>query len=168
MQARGFGRDAGGMERRAGIDARDDAQADDEAAADAARRSLRLDGVVPIQPDMPVGVMLAAGERVLAARHGALLELLRPGDSSREPLVGDLYLTDQRLIVLGSPVLEVSLDRIREAEVANGRLLLLMGDGDGVAVRVEDPRVLRVAIGAARTSKRAARQRPSTDQSEPR
>jgi len=156
------------MERRTGQHRGDDAPADDEAAADAARRSLRLDGVVPIEPDMAVAVMLAAGERVLAARHGAHLEQLSPDDSRREPLIGDLYLTDQRLLVLGSSLLELSLDRIREAGVANGRLLLLMGDGDGVAIRVEDPRVLRVAIGAARTSMRAAGRRHSRDQSEPR
>ena len=70
-------------------------------------------------------------------------------------LPGDLYVTTRRLVHLGRSTVAYSLDEIREADVAAGQLLLVVGDNRGVAIDVGDPRLLRVEIAAARAAARA-------------
>ena len=126
----------------------------DSPASVSARRRVRSAGIVPIEPDEAVAVMLEPGERVLAAQPGA--EVTRPAEASSTVLVGDLYVTDRRLIHLAGPALFLPLDAIGEAEVTSEWLLLRVGAGDGVRIRVADPRALRTQIGVARTARRAA------------
>lgn len=127
----------------------------DEAAADSARSALRYRGAVPIEPDAPIAVMLAPGERVLAARRATRIGSLSGASGTSAGAAGDLYLTDRRLIHLSEPGLDILLEDIREAGVTEDQLLLLVG-AEGVRIRIDDPRVLRVHIGAARTARRAA------------
>ena len=46
----------------------------DEASAEGARRELREQGIVPIEPDERIGVLLAPGEDVVAVRRSVRLE----------------------------------------------------------------------------------------------
>ena len=138
---------------------------DDEAAADVARSALRVAGAIPIEPDAPIAVMLAPGERVLAVRHAARVELLARTaiDEDERAGPGDLYLTDRRLIVVAQP-LNIPLEDILEVGVLDGQLLLLTERCGGVRIHVEDPRVLRVELAAARTSFRALEDEPTPGQ----
>ena len=132
----------------------------DAASADEARRRLHEQGIVPIEPDDRIGVMLAPGELVLAVRRSASLDRRHHRREDDPGLPGDLYVTTRRLVHLGSSTVVYSLDEIREADVAAGQLLLVVGDNRGVAIDVGDPRLLRVEIAAARAAARAA-DRPS-------
>lgn len=126
---------------------------DEEAAADDARRALRTAGIVPIEPDARVATMLEPDERVLTLRRAVFVA---GGSSPDERPIGrgDLYVTDRRLLLLADPLLSVCLEGILEAEVRDRRLLLRIDNADGLSVEVDDPRVLRVQIGAARAGRR--------------
>jgi hypothetical protein len=91
-------------------------------------------------------------ELVHAIRRSALLE---QGDGAM-PLGGSLYLTSQRLVHVGSEASrEVRLDAIQETAVSLERLLLLdLSDGSDLAVEVDQPRLLRVQLAAARVNAR--------------
>lgn len=134
---------------------------DCESATAAARRRLRHTGAVPIEPDPTVAALLGPGERVLARRHG--VAVLRP--TANRPLHDgsrvDLYLTDGRLILVGPEDVdvEIALDAIREADVVDGRLLLLFEAAEPLALAVSEPCVLRVEVGAARVARRRRRRR---------
>ena len=142
---------------RAANKAAADEAAADEAAADEARRRLREQGIVPIEPDGRIGVMLASGERVVATRRGVSLERRKGWHDPDEGLGGDLYVTTRRLVHLGRTPVEYPLAEIQEAEVAPRALRLVVGAGRGVEIGVHDPRVLRVEIAAVRE---AATSRP--------
>jgi hypothetical protein len=122
----------------------------DEASAQAARERLRAGGIIPIEPDSVIGVVLAPRELVVAARRSALLERRSEERDQARALEGDLYVTTQRLLHLGRVQVECSLVDIREAFVAGGDLMLLVGQGRGMTIWVDDPSVLRVEIAAAR------------------
>lgn len=128
----------------------------DAAGADEARRRLHEQGLVPIEPDDRIGVMLAPGELVLAVRRSTSLDrrhVRRPDDPG---LTGDLYVTSRRLVHLGRSAVVYPLDEIREADIAANQLLLVVGENRGVVIDVDDPCVLRVEIAAARAAARAA------------
>ncbi len=144
-----FRRDIGGPARSA-------ARATDEASADEARQRLREQGIVPIEPDERIGVLLCSDERVVAVRRAVSLER-RTG--WREPgggLNGDFYVTTQRLIHLARVQVTYALGEVREAVVAGGALRLVVGESRGVEIDVGDPSSLRVEIAAAREAARAA------------
>ncbi|HEX5826161.1 MAG TPA: hypothetical protein VFY23_01455 [Candidatus Limnocylindrales bacterium] len=136
-------------------DERHGGETEAEQAASNARLALRRSGIVPIEPDATVAVMLQPGEPLLAARRAAQLERQPAESRSASPRVGDLYLTDRRLIHLGTPCTDLPLDAIREAEATDEWLLLRISGAEGLRIRVADPRVLRVAIAAARTAGRS-------------
>ena len=127
---------------------------DDEAAADVARDQLRATGVIPIEPGPAIAVMLAPGEHLLTVRHMARVELLVGSD---QPPTRDsaLYLTDRRLVLM-EPPLDLSLGDIRDVEVVDGELMLLAEGSGGVRIHIDDPRVFRVEIAAARSAHRVA------------
>jgi hypothetical protein len=127
-----------------------DETAADEAAADEARRRLREQGIVPIEPDDRIGVMLVPGERVVAVRRDVSLERRKGWHDPDEGLGGDLYVTTRRLVHLGRMPVEYPLAEIQEAEVATRALRLVVGACRGVEIGVHDPRVLRVEIAAVR------------------
>ncbi len=133
--------------------------ADDERAASTRRRALRAGGVNPIEPDPRVAVVLEPGERVIAQRRGVALEV--DGDASstgagRASGRADLFVTDRRLLGIGMD-LDLPLDTIVEADSADGRLRLRLGDTRGVVIGVPDPAVLRVEIAAALRERRGPR-----------
>jgi hypothetical protein len=124
--------------------------------ADEARRRLQEQGIVPIEPDDRIGVMLGPDELVLAVRRSASLDRRHVHRADDPGLCGDLYVTSQRLVHLGRSAVVYGLDEIREADVAANQLLLVVGENRGVVIDVGDPRFLRVEIAAARAAARAA------------
>ena len=135
-------------------------RAADEASADDARRRLRERGIVPIEPDERIGVMLEPGELVVTTRRAALLDRRQSRPIDAPGLGGDLYVTTRRLVHLGRRPVVYDLDEIDEAIVVGDRLVLVVDDGLGVAIAVDDPRVLRVEIAAARAASADERSRP--------
>ena len=130
---------------------------EDEAAADAARERYRTQPMAALDPDARIGPLLAPGERVLAVRRSAMVDRREPVLGSDEPsgLGGDLYLTSRRLVLVGRHTLSLALDDIEEAMLSGDQLLLVMRDGQGAALGVAQPRLLRVEIAAARAFARA-------------
>ena len=150
--------------------------ADDEAAALAARERYRDREIEPIEPDGRIAELLAPGESVLAVRRSVLLDRREPQVGTRCPgypgLAGDLYVTSRRIVHVGRFVLEYDLAAIREAVVSAEHLLLILGDGAGVMLDVDRPRLLRVQITAVRSRSAArtcsTRAAQPTDAPEPR
>ena len=128
----------------------------DAARADEARRRLHEQGIVPIEPDDRIGVMLGPDELVLAVRRSASLDRRQIRRADDPGLCGDLYVTSRRLVHLGRSAVVYPLDEIREADIAVNQLLLVVGENRGVVIDVNDPCVLRVEIAAARAAARAA------------
>ena len=86
-----------------------------------------------------------------AIRHAAILE---EGDAAT-PRGGDLYLTSRRMVHVGKSSRDISLDAIQESAVSLERLLLLdLTDGSDLAIEVDQPRLLRVQLAAARANSR--------------
>jgi hypothetical protein len=136
-------------------------RARDEAEADAARRRLRKQGIIPIEPDCRVADLLEPEELLVAVRQAVELERRQPSSLERRGLPGDLYVTTRRLVHIGSEIIHYDLAQIREAVVAGEELMLMLDDGLGVAISVPDPNLLRVEIAAARAADRAKRHHPA-------
>ena len=128
----------------------------DEASADDARRRLRAQGIVAVEPDARIGVMLTPGERVVAVRRAVCIERRKDVRDPELALRGDLYVTTTRLVCLGQVPVDVPLVEIREAVVAAGALRLVVGGGRGLEIRTCDPGALRVEIAAVREAARMA------------
>jgi hypothetical protein len=143
------------MDRRTDRGAPDAVQVDEALAADA-RARLREAGIVPVEPDDRIGVMLAGDERVVAVRRAVNVERRKDYRDPDRALHADLYVTTRRLVCLGQVSIDLPLCHIREAVVASGALRLLVGDGLGLEIRIADPMLLRVEIAAAREAARAA------------
>lgn len=140
----------------------------DESAADAMRESIRRVGLPGVPHDGDVGPLLAEQERVVAIRGGARI---RPepavaedeasptaGSGAEVPVhtrrasverAGRLYLTTQRMLLLGGEPLAVALDAVEELAVIGERLLVSLRDGRGLSLDVARPRELRVLIAGA-------------------
>ena len=82
-------------------DALSDALSTDEASAREVRRRLRADGIIAIEPDERIGLLLAPGEQVVAVRRSVSLERRKENDDPGLGLRGDLYVTTTRLVHLG-------------------------------------------------------------------
>jgi hypothetical protein len=109
---------------------------------------------VAVEPDERVAVMLAPGETVVAVRRAVSIERRKDVRDPGMALVGDLYVTTDRLLCLGQVRIDVPLVDITDAVVAVGTLRLAIGDGRGLVIRTNDPCVLRVEIGAVREAAR--------------
>ncbi len=127
----------------------------DEAAAAEARARYRCDRMAPLEQDALIAPLLRPGERLLAVRRAALLDRRQPSPvSAPAGLAGDLYLTSERLVLVGRLVLSFGLDEIEDAVLSGDRLLLVMRDGAGISLAVNRPRLLRVEIATARAAAR--------------
>ncbi len=104
--------------------------------------------------------MLVAGERLVGMRPGALLERRQPAPGRRATsgLEGTLYLTTRRIILAGRSSLSFGLDTIRDVMLTGDQLLVLLCDGQGLTLRVPQPRLLRVELAAARLADQVARE----------
>ena len=122
----------------------------DRAEAAAARSRYRAVGLVPISPDPGVEVALAHGEQLVARQPSVRID--RRQHSEARPC-GDLYVTSERVLVLGRGSISIPLDEIDDAAVLGGALVLLLGGGKAVTVETNRPRLLRVQIAAARAAR---------------
>ena len=101
---------------------------------------------LPIEADDVIRPHLATEERVHALRSHAILSA--PGGEGAIGYGGTLYLTSRRLVHLGQVVVSVSLADLEESSLAGERLLLTLRDGEGLAVDVDQPRLLRAEMAA--------------------
>jgi hypothetical protein len=123
----------------------------DEAAADAERSRLASEPLPRLSDgDEPI-LRLLPGEVIHAIRPMAVLE-----DGRGQFLSGgSLYMTSQRLVHIGEKSRAVDLADIAETGVALERLLLVdLADGSDLAIEVDQPRLLRVQLAAARAAAR--------------
>jgi hypothetical protein len=128
----------------------------DESSADAARARFRAEGVVAVTPDARIQHLLEPDEVLVAVRHAVVADSRAAADGAGVPpgVSGDLYLTSDRLIFAGGVFVAYPLGDVLEAVVAGEDVLLVMRDGVGLRVAVEEPRLLRVQISAARATRR--------------
>jgi hypothetical protein len=127
----------------------------DEALAAEARQRYRTDGIPSLAPDPAIRQLLDEHEQALAVRRSAALDRREPPISSHPAgVAGDLYVTSRRLVLVGRHTLTFDLADIADAVVSGERLLLVMRDGSGMTLDVDQPRLLRVQISAARAAAR--------------
>ena len=109
-----------------------------------------------VESDARASVQLDPTEHLLAVRRSVLFDRRQTpsGIDVSIGLAGDLYLTTQRLILVGRTTLSLDLDEIDETVLSGDRLLLVMRDGLGVSIGVAWPRLLRVEIATARAQRR--------------
>jgi hypothetical protein len=126
----------------------------DERAATQARERYRDEPMEPIDALGPITDLLGPAEQLLAVRNDVRYDRrAEPDGPGSRGLAGDLYLTSSRLILLGSCDLTYGLDDIEEMDVSGERLRLMMGRGAGLSLDVDQPRLLRVEIAAARAGR---------------
>jgi hypothetical protein len=131
--------------------------ADDETLAAEARARFRRQGLVALEPDGAIRPLLGPGECVFGWRREAVLDRRQPSTpDAREGVSGALYLTSDRLVLVGRPVVEIDLECIAEVGIAGERLFLVLADGSSAAIDVDTPRLLRVEISATRAAARSA------------
>ena len=118
----------------------------DEAAANLARESFLVMPVPAIEPDEAITPHLVEGELVHALRRHAILRA--PGGDATLGYGGTLYLTSRRLVHLGQVVMTVRLIDIVESSLAGEQLLLTLRDGEGLALELDRPRLLRAEMAA--------------------
>ena len=125
-------------------------------AATVARARYRTEGPPRLEPDERLAALVDPDEWVIAVRTPAILDrrVQRPGEPAREGLGGELAVTSRRLIWAGRQVLTFELAEVEEIVLSGDRLLVVMRDGVGVALDVDQPRLLRVEISAARAAAR--------------
>ena len=127
----------------------------DERAATEARERYRDEPMAPIDASGPIADVLGPAEFLLTVRIDARYDRRAEPDPGSRGLVGDLYLTSSRLILLGRCALTYGLEEIEEIDLSGDRLRLVMGPGTGLSLDVDQPRLLRVEIAAARELARA-------------
>ena len=128
-----------------------DRVAADEDAATKARERFQSEPMPALQPDRTVAALLRPGEVLLAVRRAALLNQPAGTDAASLPGYGGrLYLTSARLLHVGQLTASIALSDIQEVSLAGEQLLLTLAEGEGLKLRVEQPRLLRVQISAAR------------------
>jgi hypothetical protein len=130
-----------------------DRTASDEREAEQARARYREAGLPAVTPDPQIAAALLADEAVVEVRQAATIGR-HLADDAVETLVGRLYLTTRRLVLLGQRAFHVPLDDIDELALAGERLLVTLNDGTGLAIDAGGPRLLRVQVAAARAAAR--------------
>jgi len=122
----------------------------DRAKATEARARYRTEGLVSIPSDPRIEQALGVGERLVARRSDVCLDR-RDAERGREPF-GDLFVTSERILLIGPTTVSIPLEEIGEAALLGDRLVLLLRGGTAVAIRADRPRLLRVQISAARVA----------------
>jgi hypothetical protein len=121
---------------------------EDERDAIEARTRYRAHGLPVLEVDGPIAERLRADETVIDARTSAVVSRHLRGDGT-DHFPGRLYLTNQRLIVVGGAPLDVELSQIEELALAGERLLITLRDSSGLSIEASRPRLMRVQIAAA-------------------
>lgn len=124
----------------------------DEAAADVERERLGREPLPTIPSAADQVFQVWPGEVIHAERRAALVER----GQELPPSGGTLYVTSRRLVHVGNEAIEeIELDRVTDMAVALERLLLVeLSDGSDLAIEVDQPRLLRVQVAAARATLR--------------
>ena len=121
----------------------------DEEAADAERASPGRRRAPELGPEVRGTPQLTDGELVHAIRHAAILD---EGDAAT-PGVATSTSRRAEWSTWVESSREISLDAIEESAVSLERLLLLdLTDGSDTAIEVDQPRLLRVQLAAARAN----------------
>jgi len=134
----------------------------DRTEAAAARSRYRAVGLVPISPVPGMDEALGPGEWLVARRPSVRIDRRHHGEELRP--CGDLYVTSERVLVLGRGTISIPLDDIEDAALLGGALVLVLCGGNAVTVETDRPRLLRVQIAAARAAR--ADHRPSNSRGE--
>lgn len=121
---------------------------EDERDAIEARNRYRTDGLPVLLVDGHVADRLRPGETVIDARPSSVVSRHLNGDGT-DDFPGRLYLTTERLMIVGHVPLDVELGEIDELALAGERLLVTLRDGTGLAIDAARPRLMRVQIAAA-------------------
>ena len=121
---------------------------EDELDAVEARVRYRADGLPTLEADGAVVEQLRPGETIVDERQSTAISLHIRNDGF-EHFAGRLYLTTQRLLLVGHFPLDVELGEIDELALAGERLLVTLRDGSGLSIDTSRPRLLRVQIAAA-------------------
>lgn len=119
----------------------------DEQEAIRSRERLLEQALPVLDPDPLIGPELHRGELVHGLRSSAMLR--PPGDDRALGYGGTLYLTSHRLIHIGQVTVNVQLKDIVETTLAGERLLITLGQGEGLSLEVDRPRTFRTEIAAA-------------------
>ena len=125
----------------------------DEEAASLAREEFMVSPVPVVEPDEAISSHLSPGEQVHGLRRHAILRA--PGDDRALGYGGTLYLTSRRLVHLGQVIVTVQLTDIVESSLAGERLLLSLRGGEGLAIDLDRPRLLRAEMAAVTRALRA-------------
>jgi hypothetical protein len=127
----------------------------DEQEARSAREHYRETGLPNVDADSHVAPHLGRDERVLGGRAHA--GLARIDETTHQAIrdEGPLYVTNRRLLHLGSTVTSVDLEDIAELAMADDRLLVTISGARGLMLDVPEPRQFRVLLAAARSALRS-------------
>jgi len=124
----------------------------DERAADLERERLTGEPLPALAAPEEPGLQLSPGEILHAMRRAANVE----HEGGQPPSGGTLYLTSRRFVHVGAQgTIEIELEQINDLAVTMERLLLIeLRDGSDLAIEVDQPRLLRVQLAAARAAAR--------------
>ena len=126
---------------------------EDEREAFEARALYRTQGLPALEPDESIAEHIRPDESVVSVRPSSVISRHQHDDGT-DDYAGRLYLTSQRLVLLGHTDVEVELDQIDELALAGERLLVTLTDRTGLSIDADRPRLLRVQIAAALTAGR--------------
>jgi hypothetical protein len=122
--------------------------AEDEAAADAARRRLRSDPLQPVARGEAGDLLVEDDEQIWSVRRPAFARRVGTSTSVLAE-AGVLFITDRRLVFQSktAPATLVDLIDIVEVEVIGDRQMLVSLDhGLGLSFEIDRPRVFRVEL----------------------
>jgi hypothetical protein len=124
----------------------------DEEAARHARNQYRQSGIPPLEPDVVVALHLAEGEQLLGVRARASLGRIDEALQAAVRNEGSLYVTNRRLLHIGSEITSVPVSEIDELAMADDRILVTMAGASGVTLDAPYPHQLRVLIAAIKSA----------------
>ena len=126
-----------------------------DAARDAQAREEPEQHERSVGPDLTLPVELLDDEVVLAGPVAATFTPVAGDGTTASPKVGQMYLTDRRLLVTGQLERAIDLRRITELGLTLGRLLVTITRSRGLMIDVEGAEALRTRIAHAVSARRS-------------